>query len=251
MSDTQLQQTPQVVMSNAIRRWMMKLENYPGWKEWRSNRIGLTLYFDDPISPPAKTHAHEFKFADEIERQHAVVFQYLGLLQTVNTLKECEFYFRRYPFRGLPVTRDSHLTNICEMYFSRFYEFRERLKNYLNAVNSIVEGRKVDVKAWLKLFQNNFERELRACNDIHHQRRFEDVAIDRIFLTGTLSGGTSNDIWTREQVGAYQRVAKEWALRVRKRGTRMDEFLEALAKVTLDNCSFLSKNERDPSVAQK
>ena len=94
-------------MSDAIRTWMIALENYPGWKEWRRQQMGYTLYYDDPF-PPTREFGNEFVFSEEIDKQHAVILQYLGLLQTVHALKETEFYFRRVAY-----ARRSGRTTCC------------------------------------------------------------------------------------------------------------------------------------------
>jgi hypothetical protein len=101
-----------------------------------------------------------FTFPPEIEKQHAVVYQYIGLQQTVETLKECEYYFRRYPFRGLPVSRASHITNVCEMYFGRFYEFKERLKKYFEAVKAVSPNHNLDIGKFIRQYEKIFDDEL-------------------------------------------------------------------------------------------
>lgn len=227
-------------MLNAIRAWSNDLEDYPGWKEWRRRRFGHTLYFDDQFLTPVEKVEDDFQFSDEVEKQHDVVIQYLGLQEAVNSLKECEYYFRRYPFRGLPVTRHNHITNVCEMYFGRFYEFRERLKKYFKAVSVVVPKHRFDVGGFIKMFDKVFDQELRTRHSVHHHRRFEDVAIDRVFLTESLSAIHAKKGWKREHLTAYRKLANEWAQRVRRRGAKMDEFLEAIAVATLANCSFLS-----------
>ena len=140
-------------MSAAIQAWMIDLNNYPGWRAWKRQQLGHTLYFDDPIPWRADKIETEFKFSDELQKQHDIIMQYLGLEEAIQSLKECQFYFRRYPFRGLPVSRHSHITNICEMYFSRFYELKERLKKYLNCVGSISSKKCPEIGLFLKYFQ--------------------------------------------------------------------------------------------------
>lgn len=230
-------------MSNAIRVWMGNLENEPGWKEWRRNRFARTLYFDDPFPLEVQTVENVFVFSDAIEKQHAVVIQYLGLQQTIYSLKECEYYFRRFPFRGLPVTRYGHLTNICEMYFSRFYEFKERMKKYFEAVKAAAPNHGLEIGKFIRLFEKVFDQELRARNSVHHDSRFEDIAIDRVFLTESISLNDQDRGWKREHMVAYRKVVGEWAQRVRVRGSRMDEFLEAIAKATLSTCAFLKPSQ--------
>jgi len=225
-------------MSNAIRAWIINLENYPGWKEWKRKQIGHTLHFDDPF--PSGKHEVGFRFSDEVEKQHAIVLQYLGLQEAISLLKECEFYFRRYPFHGLPVTRHNHITNVCEMYFGRFYQFKERLKNYFKAVKAFAPEHRIEIGAFIRTFEKVFDQELRARNGVHHRRRFEDIAIDRVFLTESFSASDDDRGGKRQRLSAYRKLASEWAQSVRRRGTMMDEFLEAIAGATLTNCSFLS-----------
>jgi hypothetical protein len=136
---------------------MKDLDDYPGWREWRRKRIGHTLHFDDQFPADFEKFEDEFKFSDEVEKQHAVVIQYLGLVDAVSSLKDCEYYFRRYPFRGLPVTRDSHITNVCEMFFGRFYEIKERLKEYFNAVSAVAPRHSLGIGPFIKAYEKEFD----------------------------------------------------------------------------------------------
>jgi hypothetical protein len=231
-------------MTRAIGIWIARLESYPGWKEWKRKHLVHTLHFDEMRQPLVDEPKDDFRFSDEVEKQHAVVIKFLALQETIRALKECEFYFRRYPFRGLPVTRHSHITNVCEMYFGRFYEFKERLKNYFDALASAVPEHHLDIGKFIKLFERSFGQELRARNHIHHHNRFEDVAIDRVLLMDSFSTVREDGGWRQEQSIAYRKFTKDWARRVVKRGEVMDGFLEAIAEATLNNCRFLSV---DPS----
>ncbi|MCX5513266.1 hypothetical protein C3941_00690 [Kaistia algarum] len=236
-------ETNRDMMSNAVQNWMSKLENEPGWKEWRRKRFSRTLYFDDPFPSDAKSFEADFVFSEKIEKQHAVILQYLDLQRTIFSLKECEYYFRRYPFRGLPVTRDSHVTNVCEMYFSRFYEFKERMKKYFEAIKAVEPNHGAEFGKFIKHFADEFDQELRARNDVNHRSRFEDIAIDRVFLTGSISRNNDQRGWAREHLVAYRKLVREWSQRVRMRGLKMDEFLEAIAKATLSICTFLETSQ--------
>jgi hypothetical protein len=225
-------------MLAAIRAWMIDLNDYPGWLEWKRKHVSHTLHFDDPFLPSSEPGEDEFKFSDEVGKQHTLILQYLGLKVTIDSLKECEFYFRRYPFRGLPVTHYSHITNVCEMYFGRFYEFKTRLKNYFEALKAMVPKHNLNIGKFIKAYEREFDQELRARNRVDHHGRFEDVAIDRIYLTWMASA--DHDGWKSEHRSGYRKAARQWAQRVRRRGQKMDEFLEAVAAATLTTCSFLS-----------
>jgi hypothetical protein len=243
MSETQRDR-----LVNAIGGFLARLESYPGWKEWKRRYLAVTLYFDEMSQLSLDKVDDEFRFSDEIEKQRLVVVKYLWLSETIRSLKECEFYFRRYPFRGLPVTRYDHITNVCEMYFGRFYEFKERLKKYFDALGALTPEHHLEFGTFIKLFAKVFDQELRARNRVHHLGRFEDIAIDKILLTSSFSENHGEKGWKREHLTAYRKVANEWAERVRRRGDKMDEFLEEIARVTLDHCSFLSVHSTVPTM---
>ena len=159
-----MEETHRDRMSNAIGVWLKKLDEVQGWSEYRRNRLRHTLDFDDPFFKPSEPLA-DFIFPPDVEKQHAIIVQYLGLQQTIEALKECEYYFRRYPFRGLPVSRNAHITNVCEMYFGRFYEFKERLKSYFNTIKKAEPRQALEIGKFVKLFEDVFDQELRAQDD--------------------------------------------------------------------------------------
>lgn len=224
-----------------MRAWLAQLQSYPGWKDWQRERFKNTLYFDDPVLPYNEKNLGDFEFSKDIDKQHKVIYEYIGLIQTLESLKQCEYYFRRYPFRGLPVSRSDHITNICEMYFSQFYEFRERLKKQLNAVSALAPADSVKVGPYIKIFDRVFKPELRERNRVHHHDRFSDIAIDQVFLMDTLSIGLVDDKgWKKEHLVAYRKVANEWVKRVRTRSRLLENLLEAIADTNLSNCTFLS-----------
>lgn len=232
MSDTSVN-----LMSKAIGSWMATLEQHTGWKEHRRKRFSHTLYYDDPFF--TKDPPRDFVFPKEIEAQHDVIMTYLGVSQTLGVLKQTEYYFRNYPFRNQEVSKFDHLTNICEMYFSRFYEMKERLKKHFNALKVAAPQYNIEAGPFIKQFERAFDSEIRARNGIHHHGRFEDLALDRIFLTESIAASRKDTGWRREHNADYRRLSKEWAERVRQSGIRLDAFIEELARATLATCDFL------------
>jgi hypothetical protein len=217
---------------------MIALNSYPGWKEWVLSRVSSALHFDDDIGGASSSPSErEFAFSPEVHRQHAVVYQYVGLQQTIEALKECEFYFRRYPFHGLPVTRAGHITNVCEMYFGRFYELKERLKNYFDAVKAVSPTHNLDIGKFIKQYEKIFDHELRERHRVHHQGRFQDLAIDRVYLVGITS---TKRLEVAASLRQYRKLTAEWVGRVKRRGKQMDEILETVADATLRTCRFLA-----------
>lgn len=202
-------------------------------------RVAHTLYYDDDIVSSTLAMEGPFLFSREIEKQHSVVYAYLGLQQTVETLKDCEYYFRRYPFRGLPVSHASHITNVCEMYFGRFYEFKERLKKYFKALEAVSPNHNLDVGRFIRQYDKTFDDELRARHGVHHHGRFQDLSIDRVFLVGAIATRRSS-VETEENRRHYRKLTKEWVRRVRRRAKTLDGILEAVSDATLRTCRFLA-----------
>ena len=230
--------TAQERISNAIRDWLHKLREYPGWREWKRSQIDYTLNFDDEFMP-SKKHDEEFKFSPEMEIEHAVVTSYMELLSTANALRDVEWYFRRYPFTRAPVTRESHLKYCCEMYFARFYQFRERLKVLSKAVKSAVPDHRLDFGKFIKKFDKEFDQEIRARHGVHHHEAFDDVAISRIALLELTDPSDSREPRKRAYQSHYRKTANEWASRTKRRSKTLDEFVEAVADALLSTCPFL------------
>lgn len=225
-------------ISHAVREWMHKLNEYPGWEEWKRLHIGYTLNFDDNLMS-TKKFSQEFKFSLEIEREHAVVALYLELLSTANALRDVEWYFRRYPFSRAPVSRESHLRYCCEMYFGRFYQFKERLKKLSKALKDAVPDHGLAFGQFIRAFEKEFEEEIKARNGVHHHEAFDEVAISRIALFELAGGFDGRNPRSHPVHAHYRRTANEWALRVKRRSKTLDQYVEALAEALLKSCPFL------------
>jgi hypothetical protein len=218
-----------------------QLRSYPGWQEFQTKRIGNVLFYADNqefgIEP---AQIGDFEFGEPVNSQHAIIYSYMGLSLTLESLKDCEYYFRRYPFQGLPVTHDAHLGYICEMYFSRFYEFKERSKNTLNLVSAVYPDHKIKIGNFIKLYEKEFDQELRQRNSVNHRSRFETIEIDQIFMAEVMATGKKHDnAWRQERRRHYRNVSAEWAQRVRDRSSKVDSFLNAIAAFLLEVCDFL------------
>ncbi|WP_193174146.1 hypothetical protein [Oricola nitratireducens] len=213
------------------------MEEVPGWREWRGKKLKYTLFFDDIIRRDYKELEEGFQFPEDIEKKHKIVICFLSLADSVSALKDCEYYFRRYPFHGLPVSRQRHLVHMCEMYFGRFYEIRERIKSVLNAVNDCMQDKNLDIGKFIKLYDKVFSAELRARNRAHHHERFDDLETSRLFIVETASGKLK-DISEKAARDEYRRVTRQWSKRVQKKSKQMDRFLEAVAQAIIENCDL-------------
>lgn len=230
-------------MSYAVGDWIHKMQAYPGWHEWKRSQIGYTLNFDDEFMHTEK-FPEEFKFSLEIEREHAVLTLYLDLLSTANALRDVEWYFRRHPFSGAPVSRESHLRYVCEMYFGRFYQFRERLKGLSIAVKKLAPDHGLDFGKFIKTFDKEFDQEIRARHGIHHHVAFDEVAISRVALLELSGLSDESESRKRALQSHYRKTAKDWALRAKRRSETLDHYVEAVAEALLKTCPFLVAAER-------
>jgi hypothetical protein len=164
------------------------------------------------------------------------------LHQSQMMLSQCEYYFRRFPFRGMPVSRDDHARNMCEFYFGCFYIIRSRFKYTLNKLKIACPMSKIDVGKSLLTFDKSFHQELRTRNSIHHREPFDDVGLDRIMLARILSTGSEQrnlEGWEWRHLSAYRKFAREWSHRARDRGRAMEKVIEAVASAILREAMFL------------
>lgn len=231
----------------AIARWLPNLNEAQGWEEWKRDLSGHTLWFDDPWpsdgpGPSDQEHVDDFKLPQELAMQHAVIASYYALHSTLTSLRDCEYYFRRYPFRGLPVQKYEHLRYVCEMYFGRFYEFKARIKECFEAINTTLPAKsRLNPGRLIKAFDKEFRKEIRERNGVHHHNRFEDIAIDNLFLLTLMSHNLQpHKQWRQRGEAAYRRSSKVWANRVVDQSKRVEVYLNIIAKTILLHCPFLA-----------
>ena len=175
------------------------------------------------------------KITGEAKKQYEIVMGYLSLLSTMESFRQCEFYFRRYPFRGLPVTRRDHMGNLCDMYFFRIYEFREKLKGHLVRIKSPSR------RTILNNYAKHFEQEISARNFVTHEGSFSSMSLDKIFTLETLwedPDVPGKDPFRRMK---YREEGRAWARRVRTQAKSMESLLEDVSRETLKRCEFLSR----------
>jgi hypothetical protein len=229
-------------LMTVISRWMEAELMTPEFKAYKQKALSLTLWYDD-ILPPEEVE--QIELAPELSRRHDLVIQWMNLHTSVSSLEMLQYYFRRYPFRGTPVRRADHVRMVAEMYFSSFYAIRERAKKFLNELNTHATTSRVDVKAFLKWFDREFDQELRWRNQVHHHRPFEDMALDRLSITELISNHSDpkREGWRRHHLSAYRKFCKDWSDRVAAKSKRMDLLLNEISKAVLEVADFLKPYE--------
>ena len=223
-------------MDDISSKFMRSVSEIPGFKDWQRRNMDRTLNFDDLwFSSATDTNPSMFEFNEDVEKQHKVLMNYLQLRSSVESLKGCEFYFRRYPFNGLPVSKYEHLRNVCEMYFSCFYKVKERLKKLLNSANALSDKHLIDIGELLIMFQGRFSRELKHRNIVHHHGDFDDLEIDRIFIFERVVEPAYQQSKNSFASTEYRRVSKEWAIRVKESARSVEVFVEVVSNVIANN----------------
>ena len=221
-----------------IVQWIdANLTSLPEFAEFQRKRFEYTVC-DGPHEGLA-----DFELSPELARQHAVVTGFLEMQCAQRNLSQCEYYFRRFPFRGPSVSRAEHLQNVCEFYFSTFYIMKSRIKTTLNNLKAACPNRDVRVQAFLRGFDKIFDHEMRVRNQIQHRNPFDDIALNRVSITGSVSEGEHSEgawFWHMQHQTAYRQFSRQWSLRARHRAILMQMFVEAVAQEILAKAAFLS-----------
>lgn len=238
MSDSKTSHTDQLIRK--IGKWTGRIST-PEFRQFKKQQLSYAIADDFDRKHLMKEPPAEFVFSEAVEKQRALVMSFYELLGSSHALAQCEYYFRRFPFRGLPISREHHIRNISELYFTHFYIIKNRVKTVFERFKSPCPGIKGDFGSFIKRYDKEFDQELRARNEVHHHYSFDDLNIDRIMLTGMMSSTDrrKGKGWDREHLRAYRAASKEWSDRVKRRSVVMDKFVDAVAKWILDNASFL------------
>ena len=211
-------------MQVAVIEVVKELQNNPDWSSYIRWKLRYTLtgeYADNDVS---------VKLPDDLEDQRALVYEYMTLALTIEQIQTCEYYLRRFPFRDLPIERGAHILNVCELYFSKCYQFKGRLKNYLNSLKRYATN--FDVKGFVKAYVRLFDRELKARNDVHH-REFSDRTIELVHLHDKLDIGKRNY--------QYRVTTGYWIKEIQRTVLTLEGIVDVLAQRTFENVPSLSK----------
>ncbi len=231
-------------LMSAISVFVQELINDERCRSAIENHFADVMNFDDPEYK--LKYAHEEIFAAlprETRNTYELIMSYIELENSARGLKDCQYYFRRYPFYKLPINHGDHLANIIEMYYSRFYQIRERLKNFLNLANRISPKPMFDVSRILKAYDKHFRHEIRARNSIHHSAIYRDLETKRmsfgaLMLRDEFDDGKLKSSYLQE----YRRIARSWAHRSRNQSMTIENLLESIAKHLLQNFPFFAQS---------
>lgn len=221
----------------AINKWTQPLVSHPTFRQLARSKIGAAREWEDDW-PTSSERVNEVILPETLDVQHDAVMKFYNLWTATERLKTVEFYFRRYPFRYLPVSRKDHLENVCAMFFSQFYVIQEMIKVYLNALNRACAPASVDVGKTLQLFRKRFRAELDERHGATHNQPFDDLTINAVMLRALLDNNETSEGRAAARF-VYQKASREWAAQARRGSARVALFLEGVAGASLQIATFL------------
>lgn len=166
-------------------------------------------------------------------RQHELFSGCLALFSITDEVRSVEYYFRRYRFTGLPVTRSDHLRSCCEMYFDRLVQFRDRMKTTLSAARRVNPDYDFKIGRIIKAYDRIFDWEIRQRNRVHHKERYDDQYIDQLGLIQILEVGMPVIKEVFSSRGIHRKAVNLWVRKVRDGAEALNRFLEELSGLIL------------------
>lgn len=240
MPNGSLEETNQQKLLRISGEHMSRLLEAEGRRGRAGERINRVLFKDVFGDEPA-IEGEEFSPQDQ--ESYAVLQAYFGLALMVTCVEQCQYYFRRYPFRGLPISRTDHLRNCCEMYFDRIVQFRDRLKKVLNFCRSEGAIDASEVRRVLKIFDEAFDWEHRQRNQTHHHDRFDYLELNQLSLAEMVGTKLPETVqWMIKPRRLYRQAANEWVARIRTRVEGLNKVAEYAAELVL-RCPSVTRLE--------
>lgn len=179
-----------------------------------------------------------------------VISGFISVNRMIFSLDQCKNYFKKYLFKDIAVSRSDHLRNICEMYFDRIVQFRDRMKDFLNCIKKVSDFTSIEVKEILKIFDKNFRWEIRCRNFTHHHGRFNYLAIERLSFYEIISYDQDIEI-APYKVRTYRKEVKVWIERVERSAEFLRQILDKIAYIILNrsNLSFVKEKVKNGIVS--
>jgi len=209
-------------------RWTIALQQDPAWKKFNKEKMIYTLAYD-ALSPAENDEGDVYRFDEKTAKEHALLLCYAELISGMNAITQCEYYFRRFPFKDLPVSHQDYLTRNCEVFFNKIYELRERIKNLGAALKEVSPAKFMDTGKLIKQYDKRFKNELKERNLLNHHTKFNDIELNRFNLVTTMEEAQLPLPFGDSSHAEYRRI---WSAVAQMFLVKISEFL-------LETCDFL------------
>lgn len=108
-------------------------------------------------------------------------------------------------------------------------------------MNATLPAGALNAGAVIKVFDKEFDEELRARHRVHHHEAYDDLALKGISVTSLVATEAfPGKGWDQVAERSYRATAKAWASRVKTRSKRVETYLEAVADAMLKYCTWLT-----------
>ena len=219
--------------------WVRNLLDFPGLAEWKREAVEKSLLYSlDPLSDIEPVE--DFTFPPDLVRQHELVQGFYSLYSARSDVAQTSYYFRRFPFRSLPVTRAEHMRTCVELFYSRVFVFRERLERQLKWLSRRTLPKGLPVEDVMAEFSQRFKDLINERNGIHHDAAYSDFQIAALGL-GDLLAEAGEPAMFRMRQSDYNRLSRSWQNRVKHTADALTVWCGVVALIMLSRCSFLSE----------
>jgi hypothetical protein len=244
--DHSVSRESQRVLQNRIGQWLTQIIEYPGYGEWKNKQLMQTL-LEGLIPDMEYDSPPDFDFSADVKQQVDLVQGYHAIISTMHGVRECEFYFRTYPFRGKNISREAHLRTCCELFLSRVYQFKKRWLRQLKWLGRRTQPKGLSIKSLEEDFDARFGKLVAERNKIHHEQEYSDIQTQALGLGDLLSVTQGTPDWMRVSRGSYLRIRRGWVKTVRNTADQLDLFVGVVATLMLTRCRFLPEESNRPA----
>jgi hypothetical protein len=245
--------THRAILLNALGVWMKSSMEDRGRNERANKRMLAVMYRHLDLGESLIVPDESLNETEKSE--YNVMSSYIRLASMLISIRQCEYYFRRFPFTGLPISRSEYLRNCCEMVFDRIMQLRDNLKIVLNAIKTI--------GSIVKAFNRSFNQIQRLRNQTHHVERFNDDIISQLSMLEIFDvahrlniGGKKNADSTAiisETLNSkklYRQACRKWVGYVHDYEKVAERYVELVAEIILVECAFIKPHISQADLAR-
>jgi hypothetical protein len=253
--------THRAILLNALGVWMKSSMEDRGRNERANKRMLAVMYRHLDLGESLIVPDESLNETEKSE--YNVMSSYIRLASMLISIRQCEYYFRRFPFTGLPISRSEYLRNCCEMVFDRIMQLRDNLKIVLNAIKTLEPDTKIPIGSIVKAFNRSFNQIQRLRNQTHHVERFNDDIISQLSMLEIFDvahrlniGGKKNADSTAiisETLNSkklYRQACRKWVGYVHDYEKVAERYVELVAEIILVECVFIKPHISQADLAR-
>lgn len=200
------------------------------------NSVGQVIKGNGSI----RTLDHQDKLSTEYRANLFLDDHCIPIFAQTESLREIEWYFRRCPFSGTPISKHGHIQHCCELYYSKIYQIRDLVKNLTKSIQRTMPDYDFGMGEIIKEFDHQFRVEIISSNSIHHKEPHSNQSI-RLINLAEIVGGDPELLYLKIIADfEFKQERKRWVKTTRDGVRKMDLFLDYLFLKLSQKCSHLA-----------